>query len=100
MNTTDRRLGRFVIPMSFVNSDPASVREALRGVIVVDAHYRIVYDDIEYVGICDNFEQVPLGNAVSSYKAVMQREADGATKLLRWDLGVHWDIYLGRQKVG
>lgn len=98
MNINDRRIGRFVIPLDYVNGDAAIVREALHGVIVIEARASIVSDDIEYVGICDAFELVKAGDHLQTYRAVMQKESDGTIKFLRWDSGgADWDFYDGRR---
>jgi hypothetical protein len=99
MILSSRKLGVFFIPLDCINSDPASVRAALRDVIVVEARLRIEYDDVQYIGICDEFTTVEIGNTIPMYKAVLTREPDGTTKMLRWDMGILWEIYQGRQKV-
>lgn len=95
----DRRLGRFVIPLEFINGDPNAVRIALAGVIVVQSDVRIASDDIEYFGICDEFSQVESGSIIPTYKAVLRKGDDGNVSLVRWSVGSDLDVYVGNRKI-
>jgi len=69
---TSRKLGKFSIPRELIDYDPGLVFTIMSTVIPVRAEYMFENNSIEYVGICHNFEFMPLGEIVPRYKAYVE----------------------------
>jgi len=69
---TSRKLGRFSIPKELIDHDLALVFTIMSTVIPVRAEYIFENNSIEYVGICHNFEFIPLGEIAPRYKPYIE----------------------------
>lgn len=85
----NRRIGRFRLSVSLINSQPEVVRQALGNVIVLDARPDVTMNDIEYVGICPDFAELEIGAYAPLYVGVCMahQQPDGSEKHVfsRWE---------------
>lgn len=64
---SDRRLGQFAIDSALIVHDPAAVRTALEGCIIVRAELLYDVQAIHYVALHDEFYEVPPGQPAYRY---------------------------------
>ena len=64
-----RRMGSFKVSMTLAEQDPVGVCDMLRAlkIIIIRAEYDIVTDNINYVGMCDKFDEVRECEAIREY---------------------------------
>jgi len=70
-NLFRRRLGKFNIPTSLISDKPLDVLKILSTVIILRAEHMFVFDAIDYMGISDNFDIVPVGEEIPWYRATI-----------------------------
>lgn len=80
----DRRIGRFTIPLEFINRDPDAVRVAMSSVIPLEARVRVWADDVEYTALSPHFAELPVGHAVPTYSAQLRKRDDDSVELTGW----------------
>ena len=69
-----RRLGRFSIDMGLVEHQTVMAQLMLSGMVVVGADYRYDQNAIEYMALCDEFDEVPEGHEAPHYVAVFNEQ--------------------------
>lgn len=80
-----RHLGRFRVPIEFLNELPEANKVVTAQLTaVVRTTLRIEMSDIEYVAICDAFPEVPEGNAVPLFTADLHKRDDGQYEFVCW----------------
>lgn len=72
----NNRRGLFLISRELLEDAPAIVKRVLSDVIVVRAELRWDLDAIEYVAICDKFDECPEGELTPPYNCIIHE--DGA----------------------
>lgn len=67
LSATKMRVGQFTIPGPLVHREPQHALLVLRGVLVVRAELQFLDNQIHYTGICEMFEECPLGDTPPYY---------------------------------
>jgi len=63
----NRKIGRFEIDFATIDKQPDIVQSVLGNVIVIDTDMRIDRQVIEYLAICDDFDEVPEAAQAPTY---------------------------------
>lgn len=82
----NRKLGKFRISNRLIEKDPELCRLALDGVIVVRAECLWHCDAIEYIGLHEDFAELPAGQIVPDYVAVITAGDDENPPARTWSV--------------
>lgn len=77
MRHTFDRVGRFLISLHKINDRPAALA-TLAGCIVVRAESLWNQGAIEYIAICDEFDEVAICDETPTYQAILTKHEDGS----------------------
>lgn len=74
----DRQLGRFSVTSDMVRTNPDAVASifSLLGVVIVRAEQSFARQEIEYIGLSNQFEEVELGTIIPEYSITIRSEED------------------------
>ena len=73
----DRHIGRFIIHMDMIESQPEIVRKIMSKMIITDARSMYHSQCIEYVAISERlFDYVRLGEIIPEYKVICERSGN------------------------
>ena len=70
----NRRLGRFAVEMNIIHESPVMAQLMLSGMVIVRAEHRYDLNAIEYMALCDEFDEVPQGYEAPWYDATMNEQ--------------------------
>jgi hypothetical protein len=71
-----RKIGVFVVDHSFIDDHLAELKKLFKDVLVVRAESNYAHGFIEYTGISELFEEVPLGQMATKYNVIFNRNKD------------------------
>jgi hypothetical protein len=74
-----QRPGAFRISRALLETDPEAFLTAIAGVAIVRCEFLHVYDCIEYVGYCADFERQDFGNVAPRYECLLTLHIDPET---------------------
>ena len=69
----NRRIGSFEIPTYIIQYHPDVAMDIMRDMIIVRAEQMFHVDGIEYIGICDVFQENPGGMIVPTYEVIINK---------------------------
>jgi hypothetical protein len=72
----DRRIGKILVPLEFINKAPDSIKAMMAGMIVIRAEYDFQSGSIDYLALHDDFKEVEVGREAYNY-AVYAHQTDG-----------------------
>jgi len=86
-----RRLGKFSIARKFIDDSPQLVQEIMSQCIILEAKYSPVHDTIEYLAICDQFQEVLEGHIPMVYiiKVSIDYDSRGYQRQYNWEFEVY-----------
>ena len=74
----NKRLGRFAVAMNIIHESPVMAQLMLSGMVIVRAEHRYDLNAIEYMALCDDFDEVSAGYEAPYYDARMnEQRVDG-----------------------
>jgi membrane protein CcdC involved in cytochrome C biogenesis len=73
--------GKLEISWEFIKNDPDAALLVFGSVIIVRAEHRIISNVIEYEGLSELFDEIPFGQIIPSYKAIISKSDNGELKL-------------------
>jgi len=76
------RAGIFRIGRALIEQSPHAVRALLSRVLVVDAKSQAFSSGIEYTAMCEQFDEVPLGNMPWYYSITVTEDESAADGVL------------------
>ena len=79
------RVGTFEIARELIHSDPSAVLKVMARCIIIRAEYMFASNDIAYVALCADFDEIPTSSLPPAYRPILQRGAEGAVDLVRWE---------------
>ena len=72
--TITRRIGRFCVDLSLLEDQTVMAQLMLSGMVIVRAQHRYDLNAIEYMALCDEFDEVPDGQEAPYYDARMNEQ--------------------------
>lgn len=83
----DRRIGRFTISVDFINDLPQVVRKVMGACIVLRADFNFYSKGITYDALCEDFDELALGNEIPRYTPLFWKNDDGSITFEKWRRG-------------
>lgn len=80
----NRRIGKFRISRDLIEDSPQAVRELMGRCIVIQAMYSFAIDDVEYIALCDDFDEIDEGDFPLEYIALWRKYDDGPVTFGEW----------------
>jgi hypothetical protein len=65
-----KRVGKFVISECLVEDAPSTVQALMGKLIVIRCEHRYADGCFHYTALCDEFEEVPVGNVIPKYAVI------------------------------
>ena len=78
----NRKIGKFEVSKWFLDTEWGQVAEIFSQlkIVPVDVEYRYDKDNFIYTALCEQFEEVPLGESIPEYQIIIDRQEDGTIK--------------------
>jgi len=78
----NRKIGKFGVSKWFLDTEWEQVAEIFSQlkIVPVDVEYKHNRDGFIYTALCEQFEEVPLGETIPEYIIIVNRQEDGTIK--------------------
>lgn len=83
-NLPSYRIGKFEIDCAIIRKSPRDILVVTRDVAITRAEALHHRQTIEYIGICDAFREIPIGEEPPYYQAILRVNEDGVIALDEW----------------